>query len=974
MRTLGLNRLNGRFLWMTGGLIGVLLSITIYAQWLLNQSATAKDALTSNNRELTLAINEIKDTLQQLEAQVYQYASQLNPDLDTQILFNTDSIKEQVSSLKQHPALQTDKKSKQYSTDLLNEVTKLENNIEDFLLIMQSVHSRYPGMPILMDMMEPINRQFSEAVELAIQEGAMTDSNPATLEEDHFKVMQILQELRFAWAQQISWFRVFVANRMGAFGDPEISMRRNLANRAMFAKTVQQQLDKLLVYERKGKLGLQQSESLQIMRKASKGYEHYLNQATSIYLSDNWRSDLPLLRDKIQPNLTLARFHVSLLEDRFKEFSDQGLTDAQRSSVILTSFIWLFVSAISGLLLIGYIVYEKSIRRPMLQMSSAMEAEAKGLEKARIQASNVTEILQLQNAFDGMREQVRSRQTRLESIFDNAAEGIIIVDEDGMLDSINSAALKLFGYSKDEVIGKNINLFIPVDIRNKHDQFMLQQQNTISRINKSMEVMAVHKESGEFPMSIKVSEFTISGKRLYTALVDDVSERHAAMQSLRFMAEHDSLTGLYNRQFILSELERAVENSKRNDNLNFALLYIDLDNFKYINDTLGHLAGDHLLIEISGIFSRRIRKGDALSRLGGDEFAVLLANVDAQQAEQTADYYRDKIANYKFHHDGKIVDVGCSIGVAVLNETIRDKQDILARADIACHMAKRAGRNRVHVYTEKDQQSMEDLYFDMGWSKRIKQAIEEDQFVFAYQPIAYSNKGTIHSYEVLLRMRDATTNEILLPNVFLNSAERFGLMVDIDCWVVKQAVQKLADIQKSRPDTRFSVNLSAKSLTEDKIFQTIHDALQEYSVKADSLIFELTEDVAISDISTAIDFINRLKELGCTTALDDFGVGYSSFSYLKELPVDIVKIDGSFIRNIDEDKLNYALVKSMNEICHTLGKQTVGEFVESLTVSKMLDEIGLNFQQGYFIGVPALQIPAKNIEEQTNNIYKFKPI
>ena len=962
--------MNGRFLWMAGSLIVILLAITLYAQWLLGESASEKDALTTNNHELTLAINELKDTLQELEAQIYQYASQFDYELDMHIQFNNDSLKEQANSLAAHPAVQTDRKSKQYGIDLVNELSKVEGNIDDFLLVMQSVENRYPGMSILMDMMEPANRQFSEAVELAIQEGGMTDANPATLAEDQFRLMQVLQELRFDWSQKISWFRVFVATRMGAFGNPEVSMKRNLANRAMYAKTVQQQLDKLKNYARKGKLGLQQSESLHIMLEASAEYERFMQQATRIYLSDNWRSDLPLLRDKIQPGLTMTRFHVSLLEERFGEFSDQGLTNAQRTSTILTSFIWLFASAIIGLLLVSYFIYERSIRKPMLQMTSVMEAEASGQEMVQTQTSGVIEILKLQNAFNGMREQVHSRQTRLESIFDNVAEGIIIVDELGNIESINNAALNLFGYSEEELLGENVNVFVPDDISGRHVELM-QNYHRYDMVGTAREVMAKRKDGNQFPLSLKVSEFVVGGKKRFAAMVDDVSERHAAMQSLRFMAEHDSLTGLYNRQYIMSELERAVENAKRNKSFNHALLYIDLDNFKYINDTMGHLVGDRLLIEIAAIFTKRIRKGDVLSRLGGDEFAVLLANVDEYQAEQTADYYRGKIANYKFHHDGKSVDVGCSIGVAILNDNIKDKEDILARSDIACHMAKRGGRNRVHLYREQDQQSIEDLYFEMGWSNRIKKALEEDLFVFAYQPIAQSRQNSLFGYEVLLRMRDPSSGELLLPNTFLNAADRFGLMVDIDCWVIEHAIKKLADMQQTNPAIRFSINLSSKSLSEEKILQTIQREIDTHPVNPQNIVFELTEDIAIADISTAIAFIQELKQLGCLTALDDFGVGYSSFSYLKELPVDIVKIDGSFIRNIDSDKLNYALVKSMNDICHTLGKETVAEVVENQKVSKLLDELGLDYQQGIHIGKPKLDVPPEKIEP---NVYRIKPV
>lgn len=970
MLSIGLNKLNGRFLWITGVLITALLTITIYAQWLVSQSDSAKEALTSNNRELSHIINEIKDSLQQVEAEVYQYASHFDHDLDLLIIFNLESLKEQADKLAAHTAVMEDAKSRQYTELLMSELGKLENHIGDFLQVMQSVQSRYPGMSILTELMEPTNRRFSEAMELALHEGTMTDIHPQARGDEQVQVLMILHELRFAWSQQVSWFRVFVANRMGAFGEPEASMRRNLANRDMFAGIVRQQLAKLATYQRQGKLGLQQTESLAVMRRAAAKYERHLQQAAKVYLSNNWRSDLPLLRKDIQPNLTLIHYQLSLLEERFNEFSDQGLSNAQRIATILTAFIWLFVSSITGLLVTGYFIYERSIRRPMLQMTGAMLAEASGQEIAHIQESEVTEISQLQKAFNGMREQVRSRQTRLESIFDNAAEGIITIDDEGRIESINSAALRLFGYTEDEVLGRHLNMFIPENVREKHDALMRNHQQSSVMI-RSLEVMARHKNGKTFPMSIKVSEFKVGEQRLFTAVVDDVSERYAAMQSLRFMAEHDSLTGLYNRQYIMDELARVVENRKRNAEFNYALLYIDLDNFKYINDTMGHLAGDRLLIEIAEIFSRRLRKGDVLSRLGGDEFAVLLANVETHQAEQTAEYYRDKIANYKFNHEGKSVDIGCSIGVAILNDQVTDKEDLLARADIACHMAKRGGRNRVHRYCDEDQRKIEDLYFDMGWSNRLKQALQEDQFVFAYQPIAGVEDGTIFSYEVLLRMWEPATGDMLLPGAFMTYADRFGLMVDIDCWVIEHAIQLLAQIHQQSPAIRFSINLSAKSLTEDKVIQAVQNALARHPVSPEHIIFELTEDIAISDMATAVSFIQKLKQLGCKTALDDFGVGYSSFSYLKELPVDIVKIDGSFIRNIGTDKLNYALVKSMNDICHTLGKQTVAEFVENKAAWRLVKEIGLDYLQGYHIGRPELELPTVKMAD---NVYKLKPV
>ena len=582
----------------------------------------------------------------------------------------------------------------------------------------------------------------------------------------------------------------------------------------------------------------------------------------------------------------------------------------------------------------------------------------------------------MSSAFEALRKQVRSRQTRLESILDNAAEGMITVTENGRIESMNIAAQKLFAYRQEEVKGKNINILMHNDIRERHDK-LIKDYDMYKIIGRSMEVQAQRKNGELFPMSLKVSEFVIDDKKYFTAIVADVSEHHATMENLRYMAEHDSLTGLYNRKYFLDELDKTVTQAQRSRNYDYACLYIDLDNFKYINDTLGHLAGDKLLIEIAGIFTQRIRKSDLLARLGGDEFAILLANVDLAHARKTADYYRERIARYLFKYKGKSVDVGCSIGVAMMSEDAQDKEVMMSRADIACQMAKRGGRNRIHIYEDNDQANIDVLYNDMGWSRRIKAALEQDRFVFAFQPIMRTEDQSIYTYEVLLRMRDAETDQLLFPSSFLHAADRFGLMVELDCWVITHAIEMLSDVQKSHPMVNFSINLSLKSLTEDSIMKTIKAGLRHNPIRTGSLTFEITEDVAISDMSTAVAFIKQLKELGCNTALDDFGVGYSSFSYLKELPVDWVKIDGSFVQNIENEELNYALIKSMNDICHTLGKKTVAEFVESKASLLLLQKIGIDYVQGYFMGGPELQlmletehkIAGKNTHEDISTIH-----
>lgn len=381
------------------------------------------------------------------------------------------------------------------------------------------------------------------------------------------------------------------------------------------------------------------------------------------------------------------------------------------------------------------------------------------------------------------------------------------------------------------------------------------------------------------------------------------------------------------------------------------MLYIDLDNFKFVNDTLGHLAGDRVLVEVTGLLRKRLRKSDLLARLGGDEFAVLLYDVDALQAVQAAEFYRHQLSDYMFKYETKAIDIGCSIGVSMFTPDVLTKEDLLARADIACHIAKRTGRNSVHIYHSDDKENMASMYADMGWARRIKDAIENNHFVLACQPIVHTSTLMVSSYEVLLRMRDEN-DVFIMPAGFLPSAERFGLMLDIDRWVIVHAIEALGALRKETPNLRYSINLSAKAVCDTTILTVIKEALTRYDVEPSSVTFEITETVAIGNMSTAVDFLEQLRALGCFTALDDFGVGYSSFAYLKDLPVDYVKIDGSFVKNIETNALHRAMVKSMNEISHAIGKKTVAEFVENERSLALLREMGVDYVQGYHIGKP----------------------
>jgi diguanylate cyclase (GGDEF)-like protein len=460
-------------------------------------------------------------------------------------------------------------------------------------------------------------------------------------------------------------------------------------------------------------------------------------------------------------------------------------------------------------------------------------------------------------------------------------------------------------------------------------------------------------------MALKITEMTLEGRPLYIGLVADISERKALVEHLKKMAEHDGLTGLYNRSYFQTELERVVERVRRTGKP-CALLYIDLDNFKYVNDTLGHAAGDRLLIEVAGLLHRRARKSDLIARFGGDEFTILLQDVDGDQAGQAAESFRRQLADYRFRQGGEQITIGCSIGVALIGPQTRSAEEVLSQADLACHLAKRSGRNRVHRYQSTDAENSASMSLDMGWSRRIREAIEQGRFVLACQPIVATATREIEFYEVLIRMLDDKDGYIM-PSGFLPTAERFGLSVDIDRWVIVNAIETLATLRQRCPGLRFSINLSAQTLGQPGVAELVQERLEATGLDPAALMFEVTETVAIADMAAAERLLARLQDLGCRTALDDFGSGMASFAYLRDLPVDFVKIDGRFVKNLAKSPVDQAMVKAMNEIAHALGKRTIAEFVEDEESFQCLQRLGVDYAQGYHLGRPDTTLPCKSL-------------
>lgn len=688
----------------------------------------------------------------------------------------------------------------------------------------------------------------------------------------------------------------------------------------------------------------------------------------------------------------------------------------------------------------------------------------------QVRPRSLDEIGYLTQMFGRLVRRLGDQDAQVRAIVDNAAEGIVLVDSHGRIDTFNRAAEQLFGYGFHEVRGRPLAWLMPALVQGDGTPKVSQRETVMD---------GIHNSGRKIPMSARVTEMELSGKRMYTCLVADISERKAAEKKIihaesryrhlvetahdlvwsmdlqarwtylnnasrsiygcepeqmmgRFVREfqideyseqdfsafsailrgkelvqyetahrdahanvhhlsfnakahrdaegrvigisgtarditeqkaferklahqalHDSLTGLANRRQCQQELERVLARVARSG-IACSLFYIDLDQFKYINDTLGHAAGDRLLVEFSSLLRTSVREGDLLSRFGGDEFTVLVYNVDALSAMRVAENLRKVVTDYRYLEVGNVYTISCSIGVAMIDNTSTTVDECMAHADLACHIAKSQGRNRCYLYKAEDKNKA-GMEADMGWATRVKEMLSQDRMQIVYQPIASVLDGSVRDYEVLVRMV-CDDGKIILPGGFMPAAERFGLIHSVDRWMVNRAIERLAQLHRDGNDIRFSINLSARAFEDDTLLPLIREKIRSEKINPHTLTFEITETAAISNLAAAIEFIRELKDIGCQFALDDFGSGFSSFTYLKHLPVDKLKIDGSFVQNMVQTTVDQAMVRSMNQVAHALGKVTIAEFVESQETLNLLRHFGVDFAQGYHIGKPSTTI------------------
>jgi len=528
---------------------------------------------------------------------------------------------------------------------------------------------------------------------------------------------------------------------------------------------------------------------------------------------------------------------------------------------------------------------------------------------------------------------------------------------DRTIEFVSGGCLELTGYEREQLIGRTQHFI--TDITHPDDR-----EWTDAHWRRCLA------ENRPYEMSFRITAANGSEKWVWErghgvrdengellaieAFITDTSEHHRLSQRLSYEAAHDPLTGLANRRAFEERLKRVME-SARSDASEHALCYLDLDQFKVINDSCGHVAGDELLRQLSGILDQHIRKRDILARLGGDEFGVLMEHCSMVQARRAANALRAAIEEFRFIWKDKSFCVGASIGVVPINAASRDADSVLAAADSACYLAKDQGRNRVYLYQE-DAADVARRSGEMEWVSTLSWALENDRLRLAYQPIWALDPGHAegHHYEILVRM-EGRDGALIQPGAFLPAAERYNLALRVDRWVIGAALDWLQRHPRHVEKLHCcSLNLGGRSIADDAFLAFLIERLRTTGIPANKLCFEITETVAIANLAAATRFMESLRGMGAHFAPDDFGSGLSSFAYLKALPVEVLKIDGIFVKDISRDPIDLAMVRSINDIGHVMGKRTIAEFVEDDAILERLLDVGVDYAQGYGVARPRL--------------------
>ena len=585
-----------------------------------------------------------------------------------------------------------------------------------------------------------------------------------------------------------------------------------------------------------------------------------------------------------------------------------------------------------------------------LRRISELEGAEKALESTNEKLrQGIIDRERLQREAREAERGLREVRERFESAFDNAPIGMALIATDDRWLQVNDALCRITGQTEEELKTTTLRAMThpdDIDLDKESLKQLLAGQTSSYQVEKRYRHAWGHYVWVLVTASIVRDE---NGGPLYLVTqVQDISERRELARRLEYFVNHDFLTGLFNRRHFEQELARETERVARYGDPG-AVMVIDIDNFKDVNDTFGHKAGDDVLKGVGALLRQRLRQTDIVARVGGDEFAVLLPQTAPDHAQVVADEMVKALGRQVAMLADRSIRVTASVGVALF-DGLTDIE-VLAYADLAMYEAKETGRNRFAIYrpAARGKERGSTRFVE---AERIRHALEEDRLILYCQPILDLSRNEISQYELLLRLPDKEESEPLPPSAFLYGAERFGLIQAIDGWVARKAIALIAEHERAGHELVLNINLSGKSIGDLKLAMLIEDALTQTGIDASRLNFELTETAAIANIEDAKAFADRLRGRGCKFALDDFGAGFGSFYYLKNFPFDSLKIDGDFIRGLSTSSMDRLVIEAIVSIARGMGKTTVAEFVADERTIHLLREIGVDFAQGYHIGMP----------------------
>jgi diguanylate cyclase (GGDEF)-like protein/PAS domain S-box-containing protein len=619
------------------------------------------------------------------------------------------------------------------------------------------------------------------------------------------------------------------------------------------------------------------------------------------------------------------------------------------------------------------------LTRPFQQMVDAARAFSDGDDKVRFDEQRNDEFgylggfinraleystdqkKSLHTALERARHSERALQEEKEKLvvtLHSIGDAVITTDERGYVEYMNPVAEELLGWRLAEIYDTPLTKVMRLidedsgrPLLNPVDLCLESGEKVIEEGHKTL----IRHDGRKVAIADSAAPIRDHGGKLRGVILvfHDVGQARKLARQLSFQASHDPLTGLFNRREFEAQLGRLLDGAQV-QHQQHGLCYIDLDQFKVVNDVCGHGAGDELLRQLAGLLQSQVREADILARLGGDEFGVLLTHCSVDQAVRVAENIRSAVQDFRFLYEDRSFEIGASIGVVPISRDSRSTSELLSAADIACYAAKDSGRNRVHLYKHSDEEVAE-RRGEMNWVSVIRDTLNQDRFYLVYQPIVplVGNHSSEPShYELLLRMRDPLGNEVL-PMAFLPAAERYNLIVDIDTWVIGNTMRLLNDGDRVVPAKGiFLINLSGQSLCSPQFVDYLESQLKASQLPCERFCFEVAETSAISNLRPLGEVFSRLRAMGCRFALDDFGSGLSSFGYLKNLKIDYIKIDGGFVRDMINDDMDAAMVQAINQIAHVMGVQTIAEFIETRDIFEQLCRLGVDYGQGHNIATP----------------------